>query len=87
MRMARVNITIPDALVEEARRQGLNVSRLASGAVAFELDRLRKIALLDVYLADMEAELGPIPAHEQAEADEWVDRVLTGGTPPKGRTE
>lgn len=86
MRMARVNITIPDALVEEARRQGLNVSRLASGAVAFELDRLRKIALLDVYLADMEAELGPIPAHEQAEADEWVDRVLTGGTPPKRRT-
>ncbi len=86
MRMARVNITIPDALVEEARRQGLNVSRLASGAVAFELDRLRKIALLDVYLADMEAELGPIPAHEQAEADEWVDRVLTGGTPTKRRS-
>lgn len=86
MRMARVNITIPDDVVEEARRHGLNVSRLASAAVAFELDRLRKIAALDLYLADMEAELGPIPAHEQAEADEWVDRMLKGETPRKRRS-
>ena len=69
VRMARVNITIPDELVDEARKQGLNVSRLASGAVAFELDRLRKIAMLDVYLAEMEAELGPIRAEERAEAE------------------
>ena len=86
VRMARVNITIPDELVDEARQQGLNVSRLASSAVAFELDRLRKIAMLDVYLADMEAELGPISAEEQAEADEWVDRVLKGEPPKKRRS-
>lgn len=84
--MARVNITIPDELVDEARKQGLNVSRLASSAVAFELDRLRKIAMLDVYLADMEAELGPISAEEQAKADEWVDRVLKGEPAKKRRS-
>jgi len=84
--MARVNITIPDELVDEARKQGLNVSRLASSAVAFELDRLRKIAMLDVYLADMEAELGPISAEEQAAADEWVDRVLEGESAKKRRS-
>ncbi|CAB4363269.1 unannotated protein [freshwater metagenome] len=81
--MARVNITIPDELVDEARKQGLNVSRLASGAVAFELDRLRKIAMLDVYLAEMEAELGPIRAEERAEAKEWVDRLLKGAPAEK----
>ncbi|MDO8403117.1 MAG: hypothetical protein Q7T27_06440 [Pseudomonas sp.] len=46
--------------------------------VAHELDRVRKIAMLDAYLADMEAELGPIPEAEQAEADAWVARVLAG---------
>jgi len=45
---------------------------------AHELDRVRKIAMLDAYLADLEAELGPIPASEQAEAEAWVARVLVG---------
>lgn len=85
MRMARVNITIPDDVVDEARRHGLNVSRLASRAVAFELDRLRKIAALDMYLADMEAEFGPIPEAERVEAAEWAARVVAGE--PAQRTQ
>ena len=59
MRMARVNITIPDELLEHARSAGLNVSRLAASALAEELDRRAKIAALDDYLAEMDAEFGP----------------------------
>jgi post-segregation antitoxin (ccd killing protein) len=39
MRMARVNITVPDDLLGRAKVAGLNVSRLASAALAAELER------------------------------------------------
>jgi len=80
MRMARVNITVPDELLDRAREAGLNVSRLAAAALAEELDRRAKLAELDTYLAELEAELGPITAAEQAAAREWADRAF----PPAG---
>ncbi len=76
MRMARVNITVSDELMESARAAGLSISRLASAALAEELDRHAKIAELDAYLSELEAELGPVPAHEAAAAREWADRIL-----------
>ena len=79
MRMARVNITVPDELLSRARSAGLNVSRLASSAVAEELDRLAKIAELDAYLAELDAELGPLGDQEVTAAREWADQ-LTAGT-------
>jgi hypothetical protein len=39
-------------------------------------------AELDAYLAELDAELGPISASEKAEARAWVDKVLGPG---KGR--
>ena len=59
MRMARVNITMPDDLYAEARGAGLNVVQLAQRGVADELNRLAKIAELDAYLAELEEQLGP----------------------------
>ena len=76
VRMARVNISVPDDVVARARAAGLNVSRLATAALAEELDRLDKIAALDAYLALLDAELGPIPADEQAAAAAWADGML-----------
>ncbi len=76
MRMARVNITIPDDLYRHAKQAGLNVSRLTQGAVANELTRLAKIAALDAYLAELEAELGPISDAERADAKAWADGLL-----------
>lgn len=76
MRMARVNITVPDELLARARAAGLNVSALASAALAEELDRRAKIAELDRYLAELEAELGPIPEAELAEGLAWVDQLV-----------
>jgi post-segregation antitoxin (ccd killing protein) len=80
MRMARVNITVPDELLGRVKAAGLNVSRVATAALAEELDRCAKLAELDAYLAELDAEFGPITAEEQAAAREWADRVL----PPAG---
>lgn len=76
MRMARVNITMPDDLYRRAKRADLNVSSVAQRAVADELTRLARIAALDAYLAELEAELGPTSDEEQAEAGAWADRLL-----------
>jgi len=44
--------------------------------VAAELGRLAKVAELDVYLAELETELGPIGDTERAEAKAWAGRAL-----------
>jgi post-segregation antitoxin (ccd killing protein) len=85
MRMARVNITVPDEVIAEARAAGLNVSRLATAALVDELDRLAKIHALDAYLTELEAELGPPTAEELDDANRWADRILTRSTAPERR--
>jgi post-segregation antitoxin (ccd killing protein) len=81
MRMARVNITVPDELLAQARAAGLSISRVTSAALAEELDRRTKIAELDAYLAELDTELGPVPAAEAAAARAWADRVLPAASP------
>ncbi|MDQ3631625.1 MAG: type II toxin-antitoxin system CcdA family antitoxin [Actinomycetota bacterium] len=73
--MARVNITVPDDLLERSRAAGLNVSRVASDALAGELDRRAKIAALDRYLRELDVELGPVSGKELKAAAEWADRL------------
>jgi Post-segregation antitoxin CcdA len=82
MRMARVNITVPDDVLDQARAAGLNVSRVASLALADEIDRQAKIRELDAYLADLDAQVGPVPQHELRAAREWADAVLPGSHGP-----
>jgi len=84
MRMARVNITMPDELYRRARQSGLNVSQLAQVAVAAELQRQAKIAELDAYLAELDAELGQTSDDERAEARAWSDNALD--SPRRRRT-
>jgi post-segregation antitoxin (ccd killing protein) len=84
MRMARVNITMPDDLYDHAKRAGLNVSQLAQRAIGSELARLAKIAELDSYLAELDAELGPISEAERADAAAWADKAL--GPPSRRRS-
>lgn len=86
VRMARVNVTIPDELIERARAEGLNVSRLAAAALAEELDRRAAIVALDAYLAELDAELGPVPTGEVAEAAAWADRILSPAQAPDTRS-
>jgi len=79
MRMARVNITVPDELMDHARAAGLNVSRLAAAALVEELDRRTKIDALDANLAEQEAKFGPVPVSDLEAAAEWADRLGTSG--------
>jgi hypothetical protein len=76
MRMARVNITVPDGLYDEAKLAGLNVSQVAQRAIASELGRLAKIAELDAYLGELETKFGPISDAERADAAAWADKAL-----------
>ena len=64
MRMARVNVTIPDDVLQRARTAGLNVSRVATSALSEELDRRSKIAALDDYLRELDVALGPVPLED-----------------------
>lgn len=81
MRMARVNITVPDELLARARAEGLNVSAAAAAGLAAELERIDKNAELDRWLAEMEAEHGPSTPEEIAEAEARLDRAfVVGGT-------
>ena len=84
MRMARVNIVLPDELYEGAKRARLNISRVAQVAVAAELDRRAKLAELDSYLASLDDEMGPVSPAEQADADAWAARVF-GSQPSRRR--
>ena len=84
MRMARVNITMPDELYRRARQAELSFSQLAQLAVAAELQRRAKIAELDAYLAELQAELGPTSDDERAEARAWADTALD--SPRRRRT-
>jgi Post-segregation antitoxin CcdA len=81
MRMSRVNITVPDDVVVRAREAGLNVSRVATAALLEELDRRAKVEALDTYLAQLDAEFGPIGPDEALAACTWADQVLA--TPTK----
>ena len=85
MRMARVNITVPDEVVAAARAAGLNVSRVATAALTDELDRLAKIDALDAYLAELEAEFGPPTPEESADAALWAERLDAASTRPRRR--
>lgn len=74
--MARVNVSMPDDLYSAARASGLNISQLSQQAVRAELTRRSKVAELDVYLARLEDELGPVPDGERAAARRWADDLL-----------
>jgi Post-segregation antitoxin CcdA len=84
MRMARVNITVPDEVIVRARDAKLNISRVATAALVDELNRLAKMAELDGYLAELETERGPITEQEAAEGRAWLDAALTA-PPASGR--
>jgi len=73
--MTRVNISIPDELHRRAKEAGLNISRLTRKAIVAELERLAKIAAVEEYIAELEAEQGPPTEQEMADAKAWIEQV------------
>ncbi|MCZ2804887.1 type II toxin-antitoxin system CcdA family antitoxin [Modestobacter sp. VKM Ac-2983] len=82
--MARVNITVPDEVLDRARAADLNISAITAAALTEELDRRAKVAALDAYLADLERTHGPLPEDELAAAGAWADALVVSR--PKARS-
>ncbi len=73
--MPRVNIWLPEDLHRAAKNLHLPLSELAQRAIAAEVERHRKVAALDAYLADLDNELGPATSDQVAEAETWVGKL------------
>lgn len=90
--MARRNISLPDDLDEQARRARLNVSALAQRAVALELDRQSRMAQLDAWLNELDANHGAPSPKAMASAREWmasgrrVESRVVPGQPVRANT-
>lgn len=74
--MARRNISLPDDLDEQARTARLNVSALAQRAVADELDRRDRMAVLDAWLDELDAAHGAPSEQAEAKAQVWLDSAV-----------
>lgn len=84
--MTRRNISLPDDLDQAARNQGLNVSALAQQAIVDALDRQSRMAGLDAWLDELDAEHGPPSAEAIAEADAWAASATPGAGKPGSLT-
>lgn len=74
MRMARVNIYLPDELYRRAKRAKLNVSELSQRAIREELLRDKRMQALEEWLGD----LPPPTPEEAADAEAWAARLIAG---------
>lgn len=73
--MARVNITVPDDVLTQAKGAGLQISRLATAALQAELERRTKVRELEAYLDELRAAQGPVSPEDERAAEAWVDRL------------
>lgn len=80
----KVTVTLDAGRLAELRALvgGRSVSATLDAALASHLDRLRHLAAVDEWLAEMDREHGPVPvdALERAEAEfaEWDARRASG---------
>jgi len=86
MRMPRVNIWLPEDLHREAKDLRLPLSELAQRAIAAEVERHRKAAALDAYLAELDNELGPATSDQIAEAEAWVGKLAGPSIPHRRKS-
>jgi post-segregation antitoxin (ccd killing protein) len=76
MRMARVNVYLPDELHQRAKRARLSVSELCQRAVQEELLRRERLRALERFNEELVERQGPAEPAEIARAEAWVDEVL-----------
>jgi len=62
------------------------LSELAQRAVAGEVERRRKVDLLDAYLAELDDELGPASPEQVAEAERWAASLAEPDTGHESRS-
>ncbi len=84
MRMARVNVYLPDDLHRDAKAAHLNVSELCQAAVREELGLRSRVEAMEHHLRQIEEAFGPASETEVAAAEAWADSVL-GASRPSAR--
>jgi post-segregation antitoxin (ccd killing protein) len=75
VRMARVNISLPDEVHSAAKALGINVSHAARDAILQIVANRARMAEWDRMIAE-EREANPPTVEQMADADAWADRVL-----------
>lgn len=76
MRMARVNVYLPDKLFKRAKHAKLSVSELSQRAIREELLRRERMQALEEFVGALEDEQGPATPDESAAAETWAAEVL-----------
>lgn len=75
MRMARIQVYLPDELHRALKRSGLSPSELLQDAVRAEVRRREALAGIDEYLKELNEEIGEPPRAEKARAEAIVKRL------------
>lgn len=75
MRMARMQVYLPDELHALVKERGLHASQLLQDAVRAEVRRLELLDESDRYVEELLAEVGPPTPEEMARAEAIVERL------------
>lgn len=75
MRMARMQVYLPDDLYALVKERGLHASHLLQEAVRSEVRRLELLEQTEHYLDELIAEVGPPTPEETARAEALVQRL------------
>lgn len=71
-----MQVYLPDELYRYVKDNDLPASQLLQSAVEAEIERRLKVNELEVYLADLEAEVGPPTPEDEAYAERLVDGIV-----------
>jgi len=75
MRMARMQVYLPDDLYALAKERGLPASHLLQQALRSEIRRLELLEATDEYVDELVTEVGPPTEEETARAEAIVRRL------------
>ncbi|MFN7973446.1 MAG: hypothetical protein U0166_14040 [Acidobacteriota bacterium] len=75
MRMARMQVCLPDDMYRRVKERGLRVSELLQRAITEELRRMELLAETDRHLSALIARVGAPSAGQRARAEAFVRRI------------
>jgi|GEM_PF-948483 antitoxin ParD1/3/4 len=82
----KIAVSVPEDLVETAHQAVAHgQAKSVSAYVAAALDHYRRQQTLDEFLADLDAEFGPVPLEVQQQVDAEIERIA--GPALKGAPE
>lgn len=78
--MPRINVYLPEGLYAKAKRAKLNLSEVCQNAIDDELRRRVRQRALERFADELEERFGPATPDEIADAEAWVEEVMTAAT-------